>query len=269
MTMPIDWVLVRHGQSESNLAHERSSVGDNRAFEIPGFRERHSSDIRLTPLGVKHAKIDGSWLRKRRKEPFDAFHAPMYVRSMEHAAQMNLPGARWKTRFDLHERYWGRMDRLTYEEMQNDYADELERRRTDPWFWKPPGGESLCEVLLRLMPYFNILHRYHSEHAVVAATHGEVMFAIRAHYMRLSMSEIREMHNVPNGHKDKIYNGQVHWYSRRDPKSGELARHFEWFLSTCPNNFGLSPNEWVKIERPTYTNDELLAQVEKTPRLVN
>ncbi|MFH1315872.1 MAG: histidine phosphatase family protein [Candidatus Uhrbacteria bacterium] len=268
MTMPIDLVFVRHGQSETNLAHERSSAGDHRAFDIPEFRHRHSADIRLTPLGKRQMEIAGGWLRKRRQEPFDAFYAPMYIRSKESAARMGLPGARWKIHPDLHERYWGRMDRLTYEEMHREFADELERRRTDPWFWKPPGGESLSESLSRIMQFFNVLHWYHSDDAVVVATHGELMFAIRTYFHRLSTEEIRRLHNVPNGHKDKIYNGQVHWYTRRNPDTGELAKHFQWFLSACPNNFGLSPNEWVEIIRPTYTNDELLAQVEKTPCLI-
>lgn len=59
--LPIDIVLVRHGESEGNYAQERSKKGDQ-SFWTEQFRRRHTSKYRLTSLGRKQAHIAGEWV---------------------------------------------------------------------------------------------------------------------------------------------------------------------------------------------------------------
>jgi hypothetical protein len=53
MTMPMDLVLVRHGESEGNVVYGLARQGDHALF-TPEFLSRHSSRWRLTRLGVRH-----------------------------------------------------------------------------------------------------------------------------------------------------------------------------------------------------------------------
>jgi len=65
MTMPIDLVLVRHGESEGNVARRSSAAGDNSVF-TEEFCGRHNSRFRLTDRGREQARAAGAWLREIR-----------------------------------------------------------------------------------------------------------------------------------------------------------------------------------------------------------
>ena len=91
MALPMDLVLVRHGQSEGNIAKRRSEAGDNSAF-TPEFRKRHSSSLRLTGRGRSQAQMAGIWLRNEFPD-FDRYLVSEYLRAMETAAHLSLPGA--------------------------------------------------------------------------------------------------------------------------------------------------------------------------------
>jgi hypothetical protein len=65
----------------------------------------------------------------------------------------------------------------------------------------------------------------------------------------------------------KLYNCQVLHYTRRDPATGELADHLDWMRCVCPWGPSLSDNDWRRIVRQRYTNEELLAIAERTGRL--
>ncbi len=56
--LPYELILVRHGESEGNLAQARSKRGDMSAY-TPEFRRKHSSSYRLTDKGIMQAKLAG------------------------------------------------------------------------------------------------------------------------------------------------------------------------------------------------------------------
>jgi NAD+ kinase len=62
VVMPMDLVLVRHGQSEQNLVSHLTRMGDETLY-TEAFRERHGSQHRLTPKGREQAVAAGEWLR--------------------------------------------------------------------------------------------------------------------------------------------------------------------------------------------------------------
>lgn len=107
MPMPLDLVLVRHGQSEANVASRHSREGDHSLF-TDEFRKKHDSQYRLTNEGVKQAKAAGKWIRENFKRPyFDRYLTSEYARAMETAALLNLPESKWYIDFFLREREWG------------------------------------------------------------------------------------------------------------------------------------------------------------------
>ena len=58
------------------------------------FRARHSSSFRLTERGCKQAEKAGAWIRKE-FPGFDRYLVSEYLRALETAALLNLPGADW------------------------------------------------------------------------------------------------------------------------------------------------------------------------------
>jgi hypothetical protein len=68
-------VLVRHGESEGNVAFNRSMAGDHSLYSGE-FLERHSSLWRLTDRGRAQALTTGEWMRANVDLDFDAFVRP-------------------------------------------------------------------------------------------------------------------------------------------------------------------------------------------------
>src|ERR1700722_18361885 len=82
MAMPLDLVLIRHGESEGNVAFGKSRQGDDSHF-TPKFLTRHSSHWRLTTRGAHQARCAGDWLRENVAESFDRYYVSEYLRAME------------------------------------------------------------------------------------------------------------------------------------------------------------------------------------------
>lgn len=261
MTMPIDLVLVRHGQSEGNLVNKRSRKGDDSGF-TESFRARHSSTWRLTNLGRAQAFAAGEWIRGNIGGQFDRYYVSEYLRAMETAALLGLPDAQWYAEFYLRERDYGQLDVMPDAERKERFADELMRRRVDSFFWAPTGGESLAQACLRIDRVLNTLHRECSDKRVIIVCHGEVMWMFRVRLERMSQETFQLLDGSDNPH-DRIHNCQVLHYTRRDPKSGRLANHVNWMRSACPTNLELSRNEWQRIERGRFTNEDLLRRVSR------
>src|SRR5262245_50066290 len=123
MTMPMDLLLVRHGESEGNYAYGLTYRGDHRHFQ-PGcpFQGRHGSKWRLTDTGHEQARQAGAWIRANIGPTFDRYYAAEYLRAMETAACLELPEACWFCEFYLRERDWGRFDMMSYEQRKLEYA---------------------------------------------------------------------------------------------------------------------------------------------------
>jgi NAD+ kinase len=268
MTMPVDFVLVRHGESEGNYAYGLSHQGDNRYF-APGspFLQRHTSKWRLTERGRQQAQVAGAWLREQVAVAFDRYYTAEYLRAMETAARLGFTGASWYCEFYLRERDWGKFDVMPIEQRKREYADDMRRRELDRFFWTPPGGESMATLCLRVDRVLNTLHRECAEKRVLIVCHGEVMWAFRVRLERMSQHRYQEL-DYSNDPFHKIHNCQILHYTRRDPATGLTAPHLKWMRSVCPWDLTRSHNEWEVLERVGYANEDLLAVVERTPPLI-
>src|SRR5205823_6143474 len=75
MAMPRDLLLVRHGESEGNMAARHSRQGDNSLY-TDSFRSRHGSTWRLTNKGIEQDKNAGKWVKENFQPPyFDGYLA--------------------------------------------------------------------------------------------------------------------------------------------------------------------------------------------------
>ena len=178
-------VLVRHGESEGNVAFNRSVAGDHSLYS-GAFLERHSSFWRLTDRGRAQALTAGEWLRDNCDLNYDGFYTSEYLRAMETAALLDMQQGRWRPEVMLRERDWGEYDLLDQLQRKNAYRQYEKRRRRESLFWAPPGGESLAQVVQRVDSVLLFTNRRYSGGRVILACHGELMWAFRLRFERLT-----------------------------------------------------------------------------------
>lgn len=270
--MPIDLVLVRHGQSEGNLANQFSYAGDKRGF-TEAFKARPSWAWRLTDKGIWQAEAAGEWIHanildKEGNEfikQFDRSYVSFFLRAMETAGHLGL-GGHWLQELYLRERDWGQLDVMSQQERWEDFNREMKRRERDGIFFAPPGGESMAQLCLRIDRVLHTLHRECSNMQVIIVCHAEVMRAFQLRLERMSLKRFTELMNSEVD-TDKILNGGILHYTRRNPETGALGNYMGHVRSICPWDLTKSSNDWREIRRVNYTSAQLLAVVNEFPRI--
>lgn len=265
MTMPIDLVLVRHGESEQNQALRAIKQGDM-SLDTEAFRKTPDSQFRLSALGREQAKLTGEWLRSEGMSCFDRRYVSDYVRPKETAALLNTRGPDWYVDPSLREREWGDLNGHTWEDRAELLSQTAHIKERDPFYWVPPNGESIAQLTVRLRILFDTLHRECSEMKVIVVCHGEVMWALRFMLERMSTERWMEL-ELSQDPGVRIYNCQVLHYTRQDPDNGALAPYLNWTRSVCPNQPSNNGPGWLTIERETFSDAELMAQAQKAPHL--
>ncbi|MEY2665373.1 MAG: hypothetical protein RLZZ480_478 [Candidatus Parcubacteria bacterium] len=266
MTMPIDLVLVRHGESEGNAAKRRSRAGEAGLYdEVLGGR--HTRSYRLTDRGCSQATKAGEYIRDNMGH-FDRFIVSEYARAVETAALLDIDDAKWYKDFYLTERDWGDLDNCTEEERETKFGEALAMWDVEPFFWRPPNGEHMGALSLRLNRILHTLHRECSDKRVIMVCHGEVMWAFRVMLERMPQERYRELHESKDP-TDRINNCQIHHYTRRDPTTNRLAKHANWMRTIRPTANPIEVTPWMEIKRPIYSNEDLLESLEHYPRILS
>jgi NAD+ kinase len=258
MPLPLDLLLIRHGQSEGNAAKRLSEAGDNTTFNEL-VASRHTRSYRLSPLGQKQAEAAGEWLRTH-FGTFDAFYTSEYTRAMETASLLNLPDAHWYRNFYLTERDWGDIEQCPDNERAERYAHALKMRTIEPFFWRPPNGESFAELCLRLDRVLDTLHRECANKRVVIVCHGEVIRAFRVLLERMPQDEFRTT-ALSKDKADGVFNCEIFHYTRTDPETKEVHDHLHSLRRIRPGEDPVTITPWQTIERKGYTNDGLMGVV--------
>lgn len=277
--MPRSLLLVRHGESEGNVAKKLSEKRDHSLF-TEAFMKRHSSTFRLTNKGRKQAEMAGDWIRKNVGLEFDRCYTSVYLRAIETACILQLPFAEWRAEIFLRERDWGDLDVVSQEEKETKYKEIMEARKSDGIFWRPPNGESMSNLCIRVDRVIQTMARECSGKNVIVVCHGETMRAFRIILERMSPWEYARL-DASTDKKDRILNCQILQYTREDrvfstnpaiggatKKSKKLLPHFTWMRSVCPTNTALSSNIWTPIQRKKYSNSDLWEIAEQTKRMI-
>lgn len=266
--LPIDLVLVRHGQSEGNAAKRLSEAGDHSAY-TQEFLDRHTASFRLTKHGRTQATQAGEFLRAeffRNGIGFDRYITSEYARAMETAGLLQLSNAEWFCEFYLTERDWGELDHCPENEREEKFGTALHRREIEPFFWRPPNGESFAQLGLRVDRVLHTLHRECGDKRVIVVCHGEVMRAFQVRLERMSQVRFKEL-NFSRRHEDRIHNCQILHYTRRDPATGRLAPYANWKRAIRPTDEPIWSTGWQQVERPRYSNEDLLEVVARIPTM--
>ncbi len=267
MALPSELVLVRHGQSEGNIAYRASKTGDN-SYYTEGFRDRHSSGWRLTDKGISQAISAGEWIKSNISTHFDRYYTSSYVRAMETAAYLDLPDATWFKDFSLREADWGALEAMTDEERRARYPDVFRAKELNSFYSSSPGGESIANLAeTRVEKILGTLHRECDDKKVILVSHGLVMWAFRVRLERMDDAEYIRLEGSRDP-KNIIHNCQILHYTRHNPDNGELSPYLNWMRSVCPWDTRKSSNIWIPIDRKKYTNEDLLKEAGRLERLI-
>lgn len=268
--MPNHLVLLRHGESEPNIARRAAKLG-NISLYTAEFRARPDYRHRLTERGVEQAQVTGGWITRHVLEEFnlpyfDRNYVSPPIRAVETAGNLYLPtNEPWRMSYLVRERDYGDIDGMTNEEYETKYPDNAKKRKLDPLFWRPPGGESILEVAeTRVRELYDTFHREVPGGSVIISTHGEFMWANRLAIEQPMPEEWDAWEADPSLHID---NCSVLHYTRVNPESGDVMPYIGWVRRVTPWINPDDPGQWEAVPRQMYSSEDLLAMAESVPRL--
>ena len=210
----LQWLaVVRHGQSTGNVTAEEAEVGGLDVIDIP----ERDADVPLSDTGREQAEAVGRWLadRPEPERPDIAIISP-YLRARQ-TAELALAGTGVPGIVDerLRDRELGWLDLLTGRGVAARLPDEARRRqRLGKFYYRPPGGESWADVLLRLRALLRELREDHPDGRVLLFAHEATHLLVRYLAERLSEAELMAV-----AHATSIANCSVSSWLRVD---GEL-----------------------------------------------
>lgn len=264
MGMPKNLFLVRHGQSEGNLVRKNFEESGNESFFTDEFLGLHESQYALTPLGIEQAKKAGQWFKDNEFINFDRMYVSNNVRAMQTAAYLDLSNEAWRIDYNLRERDGGLFNVLTPSKRDTDYADQRKFYDTQPFLFRPPQGESIADVCIRIKHVLNTLARECDGKNVIIVCHGHVMRTFRIILERMSLQKTNEyLRGLTED--TAVPNCSIIHYTRDNPHDHNqgMSDKFNWVRIIRPAGGGKPQDDFSNIERNCYTNEELLAEAEK------
>jgi broad specificity phosphatase PhoE len=173
------WV-VRHGQSAGNVARDAAEAAGLPMIQIA----ERDIDVPLSELGRTQARALGLWFGKLPKnEQPEVLLCSSYVRARETARLLlESSGIDVRLRVDerLREKEFGIIDRLTVHGIRAKYPElQAQRSHVGKFYFRPPGGESWCDVILRLRSVIEMVTREHGGQRVLVVGHQVIVSCMR------------------------------------------------------------------------------------------
>ncbi|MFJ5520269.1 histidine phosphatase family protein [Streptomyces griseoluteus] len=193
---------VRHGESTANLAFAAAAA--SRSTEPVAGRDR---DVPLSPSGVRQAEALGRWLADQDRESGpDLVVCSPYLRARqtwhamrESAAARGVPPVETVVDERLRDREAGVFELHPPTAVQARSPEEASRRRlVGEWHYRPPGGEALTDVALRVRQFMTDLAQAASGRRVLLVTHDGVLLALRHALAGIGAAAPGHLPPVPN-----------------------------------------------------------------------
>ena len=175
--------IVRHGESAGNVARDAAHAAGLTRIDI----EARDVDVPLSELGEAQGIALGRWFGAMAPDerPQIVLTSP-YSRARATAALVgrggglaaDAPPAVVDER--LREREFGILDRLTAAGIREFHPEQAEFRRVVGKFYhRPPGGESWCDVILRLRSALDTVSLHYPRKRVLIVGHQVVVLCLR------------------------------------------------------------------------------------------
>jgi broad specificity phosphatase PhoE len=172
----IELIAVRHGESEANVAFPRAAAAGSEETGLTG----PDSTVDLTDHGRAQATAVGRWLASRPAP--DAVLTSPYRRARE-TTRLALTGTSTvDVRVDerLRDREWGALEMLTLAAVRRRFPEELRRWQfLGDFRYRPPGGESMADVALRIRSLLADLTLRHAGQRVLVVGHDSTVAMLR------------------------------------------------------------------------------------------
>ncbi len=191
---PESITLVRHAESAGNVARDLAESTGSPWIDIA----ERDMDVPLSSRGEEQATALGRWLADAGTEaPPAAILTSPYVRAHETARLLRDSGgleAPIVVDERLREREFGVLDRLTRIGIEQRLPEQAEaRRRLGKFYHRPPGGESWCDVALRVRSALDSFSREHAGERILVVAHEVVILMFRYVIERLSEAEVLDL----------------------------------------------------------------------------
>lgn len=144
-------ILVRHGESQGNVAATTARETGAHLIDVPA----RDADVELSATGREQALALGRLLAGLPEtQRAEAVWCSPYVRARQ-TAELAVATGGWRTVVlideRLRDRELGILDMLTSAGVEARLPEEAARRRwLGKFYYRPPGGESWADVVLRL-----------------------------------------------------------------------------------------------------------------------
>ncbi len=163
--------IFRHGETEWNVEHRMQGRMDS-ALTERGRSQANSHGALVKSLGG----LERLWVSPSGRTTETAYIINSYVQ-----AELNFAEA-------LMERDCGAWGGLTVDEIQQKFPGEWSARDDDPYNHRPPGGENLQDMLLRVHEFLDDLFAF-DWYRVGVVTHGVMSKVILKFFLGLNEVE--------------------------------------------------------------------------------
>lgn len=197
--------LVRHGQSAGNVARDVAEAAEQPLIDIA----ERDMDVPLSNLGCRQATALGRWFGQMppEQQPTIVLCSP-YVRARQtaqhllEAAGLTADDLTFHIDERLREKEFGVLDRLTVSGIKLKYPELHEQRvHVGKFYFRPPGGESWCDVILRLRSVLDTMTRGYRGERVLIVGHQVIVTCMRYLLERMDEDRILDIDrksDVPN-----------------------------------------------------------------------
>lgn len=222
--------IVRHGESAGNVARNAATAAGEHFIDI----DVRDVDVPLSALGEEQAAALGRWFGSlgKRAQPEIVLTSP-YLRARHTGdiiiGESGLKPAAVVVDERFREKEFGVLDRLTTAGIAASHPDQSEFRKIlGKFYHRPPGGESWCDVILRLRSALEMISREYCGCKVLIVCHSVVVLCMRYLIEHMTEDEILAIDRA-----NEIANCSVTSYlydEQRGPR-GSLSRDLFNFVA--------------------------------------
>jgi probable phosphoglycerate mutase len=177
-TLPSRLWVVRHGESAGNVAWSRAESAGEHWIDVTA----RDADVPLSDIGERQAAALGAWFAEQPESdrPTVILASP-YARA-HRTAQIVGEAIGGAVLVDerLREKEFGALNRMTRAGIVALMPEQAELRKTlGKFYYRPPGGESWCDIALRVRSLWQSIRLDHPGERVLLVCHTVVTLCFR------------------------------------------------------------------------------------------